>query len=128
MITGKDTEISKSKVQFTRRIEVYGDSVSAGEVSEAVARAGLSDPENNGEYSNSFYSYSWLCARKLHADIHDVAQGGIALLHGQGYFAGPDYTGMEESYDKIEMNPYLGETKPWDFSRYTPHVVIVAFG
>ena len=128
LITGKDTEISKSKVQFTRRIEVYGDSVSAGEVSEAVARAGLSDPENNGEYSNSFYSYSWLCARKLHADIHDVAQGGIALLHGQGYFAGPDYTGMEESYDKIEMNPYLGETKPWDFSRYTPHVVIVAFG
>ena len=57
-----------------------------------------------------------------------LAQGGIALLHGQGYFAGPDYTGMEESYDKIEMNPYLGETKPWDFSRYTPHVVIVAFG
>ena len=58
LITGKDTEISKSKVQFTRRIEVYGDSVSAGEVSEAVARAGLSDPENNGEYSNSFYSVS----------------------------------------------------------------------
>lgn len=32
-----------------RRIEVYGDSVSAGEVSEAVEYAGKADPPNNGE-------------------------------------------------------------------------------
>lgn len=35
-----------------RRIEVYGDSVSAGEVSEAVDCVGKEDPVHNGGYSN----------------------------------------------------------------------------
>ena len=52
-----------------RRIEVYGDSVSAGEVSEAVAYCGQPDPVHNGEYSNSYYSYAWLTARKLGARL-----------------------------------------------------------
>ena len=67
-----------------RKIEVYGDSVSAGEVSEAVEFAGKEDPVHNGEYSNSYYSYAWMAARNLKAQIHDIAQGGIALLHGPG--------------------------------------------
>ena len=43
-----------------RRIKVYGDSVSAGEVSEAVDYTRKEDPEHNGEYSNSWYSYASL--------------------------------------------------------------------
>lgn len=111
-----------------RRIEVYGDSVSAGEVSEAIDYIGQPDPVHDGEYSNSYYSYAWLTARKLRAEIHDVAQGGIALLHGTGWFHEPDAIGMEEAYDKLQYNPSLGEVTEWDFSRYTPHVVIVAVG
>lgn len=38
-----------------KRIEVYGDSVSAGEVSEAVDFVGKEDPEHEGGYSNSYY-------------------------------------------------------------------------
>ena len=45
-----------------RKIEVYGDSVSAGEVSEAVEYCGQPDPQHNGEWSNSYYSYSWTLA------------------------------------------------------------------
>lgn len=112
----------------SRKIEVYGDSVSAGEISEAVQYVGKTDPEHNGEYSNSWYSYAWITARKLGAQIHDIAQGGIALLDNTGYFNGPDYVGMERAWDKIHYNPALGEPLPWDFSKYTPHVVIVAFG
>ncbi|MDO5391475.1 MAG: GDSL-type esterase/lipase family protein [Eubacteriales bacterium] len=111
-----------------RKIEVYGDSVSAGEVSEAVDYAGRPDPEHNGEYSNSWYSYSWMTARKLNAQIHDIAQGGIALLEETGWFCAPHYVGMERVWDKVHYNPELGETTDWDFSRYTPHVVIVAIG
>lgn len=111
-----------------RKIEVYGDSVSAGEVSEAVQYTGKGDPEHNGEYSNSWYSYAWMTARRLGAQIHDIAQGGIALLDNTGYFNGPDYVGMERAWNKIHYNPALGEPLPWDFSKYTPHVVIVAFG
>lgn len=112
-----------------RRIEVFGDSVSCGEVSEAVEYVGKADPEHQGQFSNSWYSYSWITARKLGAELHDTSQGGISLLDGTGYFNGPDdLRGMETSFDKIQYNPFLGELKPWDFSKWQPHVVICAIG
>jgi len=111
-----------------RRIEVYGDSVSCGEVSEAVWCAGSADPKNEGEYSNSYYSYAWILARKLGASLHDVSQGGIALFDKTGYFCGPDYVGVESTYDKLAYHPYLDKVTKWDFSQYIPHVVIFAFG
>ena len=112
-----------------RRIECYGDSVSAGEVSEAVDYIGRPDPEgHDGVYSNSWYSYAFFTARRLNAELHDIAQGGIALFDGTGYFHGPDYVGMESVWDRLRYCDYLGETTPWDFSRYTPHVVIIAIG
>ena len=111
-----------------RRMEVFGDSVSCGEVSEAVEYVGKPDPEHDGEYSNSWYSYSWLTARKLNAELHITSQGGIALMDGTGWFHGPDCVGMESCYDKIEYNTECGPVKQWDFSLYQPHVVVVAIG
>ena len=130
VITEKDAIVEKAAPLPNRRIEVYGDSVSAGEVSEAVDYVGQPDPEHNGEFSNSFYSYSWTCARKLNAQIHDIAQGGISLFDQEGYFAAPDYVGMLSCYDKIEYNHQVPgcEIKKWDFSKYIPHVVVVAIG
>lgn len=111
-----------------RKIEVFGDSVSCGAVSEAVQYAGKPDPEHNGEYSNSYFSYAWMTARNLKARLHNISQGGVALLDGQGWFGEPEALGMESIYDKIQYNPALGESTPWEFYRYTPHVVIVAIG
>ena len=111
-----------------RRIEVYGDSVSAGEVSEAVEYTGKTDPEHNGEYSNSWYSYAWMTTRKLGAEIHDTAQGGIALLDETGWFNAPDYVGMESAWNKVHYNPVFGPATEWDFAEYTPQLVIVAIG
>ena len=114
----------------TRRIEVYGDSVSAGEVTEATDFVGKPDPTNKGEYSNSYYSYAWMTARNLNAEIHNISQGGIALLNGTGWFAAPKYPGMETMWDKLYYNPYLNNGKQiaWDFSKYTPHLVLIAIG
>ncbi len=134
-----------------RRIEVYGDSVSAGEVSEAVDFVGCEDPAHQGEYSNSWYSYAWMTARKLHAEIHDIVQGGIALLDQTGWFCAPDGipcrtedevcssgvhgvpdtrmgTGMETIWDKIRYRLDLGKVLDWEFERYIPQLVIVALG
>ena len=114
-----------------RRIEIYGDSVSAGEVSEAVDYCGLPDPDHHGEYSNSYYSYAWLTARRLGARLHDIAQGGIALMDGCGYFMEPQSLGMERTYDLIQYQPQILAGRPavkWDFGRYRPQVVIVALG
>ena len=112
-----------------RRMEVYGDSVSAGEVSEAEFACAQSDPEgHNGLYSNSYWSYAWQAARLLNAELHDIATGGMALLDGTGYFYGPNYIGLESTWDKVNYYPPFGAATPWDFSRYTPHVAVVAIG
>lgn len=111
-----------------RRIEVFGDSVSCGEVSEALHYVGKEDPKHDGEFSNSWYSYSWITARRLNAELHITAQGGAALMDKTGWFLGPDYIGMESIYDKIEYNPSIGPTKQWNFELWKPHVVIVAIG
>ena len=112
-----------------RRIEVYGDSVSAGEVSEAEFACARPDPEgHDGRYSNGYLSYAWQAARLMNAELHAVAQGGLALLDGTGYYDGPDYIGLESCWDKVNYAPCFGPVTDWDFARFTPQVVIVAVG
>lgn len=125
---GDEEMILHPEEKPARKIEVYGDSVSAGEVSEAVEYVGKADPEHNGEFSNSWYSYAWMTVRKLNAQIHDIAQGGIALLDHTGWFFGPNAVGMESAWDKVHYNPTFGEATNWDFKEYIPQVVIVAIG
>ncbi|MVB12395.1 Cellulase/esterase CelE [Caprobacter fermentans] len=127
-VVEKNAKVFPPEKRTGRKMEVFGDSVSAGEVSEAVEYVGKPDPEHNGEYSNSYYSYDAIASRKLGAELHNISQGGIALLSGTGWFRLPDTLGIEETWDKIEYNPDIGPSKPWDFSRYTPQVVLVAIG
>ena len=123
-------EILESEPLPQLKIEVYGDSVSAGEVCEAIDYRGKVDPENhNGKYDNAWYSYSMITARNLGAQIHNIAQGGIAVCDDTGYFHAPDCIGMESAYDKLCYYPEgkKGVTQ-WDFSKYIPDYVIFALG
>lgn len=110
-----------------RRIECYGDSISAGQVCEALDYIGKEDPEHNGEFSNSWYSYSMITARNLNAEINNNAQGGIALFNNTGYFVGGT-KGLEDTYDKLRYNPEFGQCTKWDFNKFIPHIVIMAIG
>lgn len=125
---GRGAYITKPSEWLPRRIEVFGDSVTAGEVSEAVEYAGKKDPEHQGEYSNSWYSYAALAARKLNAQLHSISQGGIALMAHTGWYAAPECIGMEDIWDKVIYNSRVSEDISWDFRRYIPQVVIVAVG
>lgn len=114
----------------SRKIECYGDSVSAGEVVEAVEYTASCDPEGHeGVYDNAWHSYSFITSRNLGAQIHDSAQGGIAIFDGTGYYHAPEFIGMESAYDKLCYFPEgkKGITK-WDFSSYVPNVVLFAVG
>lgn len=128
LLLSDESVLRKPAAKPERRMEVYGDSVSAGEVSEAVSYVGCPDPEHNGEYSNSWYSYSWIAARKLGAELHNISQGGIPLLNGAGWVCPPIYMGMESVWDKLHYLPNFGETTEWDFKKYIPHVVVLAVG
>ena len=74
------------------------------------------------------FLFPWMTARMLGARLHDIAQGGIALMDGHGWFHRPEQTGMETAWDKIHYNTMLGEMTEWDFSKFVPQVVIVALG
>lgn len=112
-----------------RKIEVYGDSVCAGEVIEAYDYVGKLDPEAPyGTYDNVWNSFVMQTARRLGAQIHNICQGGIALLDGTGYFDPPSYRGVESVYDKTAYSVLHGTFTYWDFERYVPDIVIIAIG
>lgn len=113
--------------KYYMNIEIFGDSVSAGEVVEAVYYTGHKDPEHMSQYDNSWFSYSLSLGRKLNARVHCNAQGGISVINGAGYFNAAGYIGMESVYDKLSYVPEMGITD-WDFSRFTPDYVIIALG
>lgn len=125
-----DGEVLPAEDKFDLKLEYYGDSVSAGEVTEAVYYDEHQDPENHkGIYDNSYFSYTWLTARKLNAEFYNNSQGGLALFDKTGYFYDKDLTGLETTYNKLSYVPYapMGMTE-WDFSRYTPDIVVFAIG
>lgn len=128
IVVDKGAEVSDPQHRYDYKIEVYGDSVSAGEVTEALFYEGQCDPENHeSALDNAHFGYPMALCRKLNAELHDIAQGGIALLDGTGYFCSDNLTGMLSCYDKIQYTPYA-PTKPWDLSQWTPDAVIIAIG
>ncbi len=125
-----DGEVLPTEDKFDLKLEFFGDSVSAGEVTEAVYYDEHQDPENHkGIYDNSYFSYTWLTARKLNAEFYNNSQGGLALFDKTGYFYDKDLTGLETTYNKLSYVPYapMGMSE-WDFSRYTPDIVVFAIG
>ncbi len=126
-------EVKPENHRYDMKLEYFGDSVSAGEVTEAVYYEGMCDPENHGgQYDNSYFSYTFSAARKLNAEFHNNSQGGLALLDHTGYFYGPaieTLTGLETTYDKLSYVPYAPQgLTPWEFSSYTPDIVVIAIG
>ena len=106
-----------------RKIEVYGDSISAGAVVE-YDRPGVQDPEgDNYHLYNAYHSYAAILARDYDAELSLVAQSGASLIDGFGYWHRG--TGMEAFYDKLAP---LDDAPAWDFSKYNPDLVIIALG
>lgn len=109
-----------------KRIEVYGDSVSAGSVVDCEEYAGKSDPEHHGQWDNSWHAYPQIIARELPAEVYDTSQGGISIFDGTGWFEMPDTKGMESCWDKCRYSSYRPKSE-WDF-HFVPHVIIFAIG
>ncbi|MBR4555093.1 MAG: electron transporter RnfD [Ruminococcus sp.] len=127
--TDPETESLPPRPLPDRRIECYGDSVSAGAVCEAMDNVASPDPDDTqGVYDNAYHSFPMITARNLGAEINNIAQGGIAVFDRTGYYHAPDTIGMETVYNKTVYFPEECGYTEWDFSRYTPHVVIFAVG
>ena len=106
-----------------RKIEVYGDSISAGAAVE-YEQIGVQDPDGSNDHlADANDSYASMIARNYDAELSLIAQSGASLIDGFGYWH--QGTGMEAFYDKYAP---LDDAPLWDFSKYNPDLVIIALG
>ena len=102
-----------------RRIEVYGDSITAG--------YGL-DGQNCSGYQqdrqNSYLTYAAVAARTLSAELHAIAWSGIGMYRNYNE-SGPSAENMPAVYARISA---VQKTSSWDFSTWHPHAVVVNLG
>jgi lysophospholipase L1-like esterase len=103
-----------------RRIEIYGDSITAG--------YGLDGKGPNCSWSadteNHYLTYGAITARELAADLHTVAWSGIGMYRNYGE-NGPSTDTMPVVYART-----LGDKadSTWDFSSWQPHAVVINVG
>lgn len=132
VLLDSDGSLREPPARPTRRMECYGDSVTAGGGADAAGYEGMADNAVGllgGEdwVNNGFHSYAAMAARALGAEAHLLGIGGLAVLDGTGYHDGPEnMLGWETTWDKI--SPLREGLQPWDFSQFRPHLVTVALG
>lgn len=110
-ISGNSKLLSRSE-EKSLKLEFYGNSITAGYAVE--------DPNGNNNpdsiYTNNYLSYASITARSLDAEYRCICKSGI---------------GVTVSWFPLIMPELYGRTVPedptsrWDFSAYTPDVVVV---
>lgn len=96
-----------------RRIEFFGDSITSGMGNEAPDDG----VDNLGKDKNNYLSYASIAARKLGAEAHITSQSGIGVMISWFPFIMPQF------YDQV--NAVGNNDSTWDFSRWTPDVVVI---
>jgi len=110
--TSPGTTLLPASAPKNRKIEFYGNSISAGYAIDDYS--GKDSPA--GTHTNNYLSYAALTARHFNAAYSCVCKSGIGIMIS--WFP---YT-MPEIYDRL--NP-LDSTSTWDFTAYTPDVVVI---
>ncbi|MFK7936539.1 MAG: SGNH/GDSL hydrolase family protein [Saprospiraceae bacterium] len=110
-IAGNAKLLPKSK-PTARKIEFYGDSITAGYAIEDTS--GKDSPDST--FTNHYLTYAALTARHFNAEHQCICRSGIGITVSWVPLI------MPELYDRL--NP-TDSTSQWDFSQYTPDVVVV---
>jgi lysophospholipase L1-like esterase len=90
-------------------IEYIGDSITAGYSAGTGGQANVS-------------GYGWICSEALGAEHTQIAFPGVTLTSGYN-----NIPGMDVQYFKLQ-NPYYPASGNWDFTKYTPKVIVVNLG
>jgi lysophospholipase L1-like esterase len=103
-----------------RRIEIYGDSITAG---YGMDGAGPSCPFSP-DTENHYLTYAALTARQLGAELHAIAWSGIGMYRNYGS-AAASADAMPAVYARTLTSQ---SASAWDFARWQPHVAIINLG
>ncbi|MCF6402805.1 RICIN domain-containing protein [Chitinophaga filiformis] len=90
----------------TYLIEYIGDSITAGYLND---QANVSD-------------YAWICSEELGAEHTQIAYPGIALVSSPRHG-----TAMDAQYFRLQP-PNYPSSPAWDFTNYTPQIVVLNLG
>ncbi|MBN2807481.1 MAG: hypothetical protein JXR22_12560 [Prolixibacteraceae bacterium] len=95
-----------------KKIEFYGNSITCGYAVDDLSGRDRSD----SIFTNNYKSYAALTARHYNAEYSCISKSGIGITISWFPYIMPDI------YD--ELIP-LDITSKWDFSQYTPQVVVI---
>jgi len=98
-----------------RRIEIVGDSITAGYGNEGVAPCSFS-----AETENHYQTYGAIAARAVGAEIHTVAWSGKGMIYNFG-------DDVSEPLPEVYDRTIATEAAPWSFA-WQPDVVVVNLG
>ncbi|MCF2947104.1 GDSL-type esterase/lipase family protein [Paraglaciecola aquimarina] len=97
----------------TRKIEIYGDSITSGMGNEAAHNG----PDHLASEKNNYWAYGAITARALEAELHTISQSGIGVMISWFDFIMPQF------YDQINADG--NNNSQWNFSQWTPDVVVI---
>jgi hypothetical protein len=113
VVLDKDGTLLQPPARAKRRIEIYGDSITSGMGNEGA--------DNGADHllseKNNYWAYGAITARNLNAELHTISQSGIGIMISWFPFVMPQF------YD--QLNAVGDNDSQWDFSRWTPDVVVV---
>lgn len=95
-----------------RKIEFFGNSITCGYAIEDYT----GKDSGTGYYENNYLTYAALTARHFNAQYHCTSKSGIGIMVSWFPLI------MPEMYNRTDATD---STSTWDFSRYTPDVVVI---
>ena len=107
-----EAKILPKPVEKKRKIEFYGNSITAGYAVDDYSGADRSD----SIFTNNYLSYSTLTAKHFDAEYQCICKSGIGITISWFPLI------MPELYNRL--NPSDPESR-WDFSNYTPDLVVI---
>lgn len=113
LLLDKDATLLPPPARPTRRIEIYGDSITTG--------AGNEGADNGADHllseKNNYWAYGAITARNVNAELHTISQSGIGIMISWFPFIMPQF------YDQLSA---VGDNDTqWNFKQWTPDLVII---
>jgi hypothetical protein len=113
LLLDAEAKLLPPPVRPTRRIEIYGDSITSGAGNEG-ADNGVDHLLNE---KNNYWAYGAITARNLNAELHTISQSGIGIMISWFPFIMPQF------YDQLSA---VGDNdSTWNFAQWTPDLVLI---
>lgn len=109
--TGDNTELLPPPIHTKKTIEFFGNSITAG-----YAIGDTVEDLADSLFTDNYLTYGAITARHYNANYYCTARGGIGITISWFPMI------MKEMYNRLDPED---STSVWDFSRYTPDIVVI---